>query len=206
MQSHSFPYDHIIQFYRLNTVFTPKHTVTLSELSNFCYDGKNVFLDAIVAGLSAPSLRKVDFHFRDPIWSPIVQLLRFINEIGEHYYAVQVYINNGSWMSFQNLEDDLGQRELRFNLGPWSLMRLSGALSTRLTTVKVLEVNFGLHNKAGYVWGITSRGAGSINISPASRRSRFLIPRHVRSIKIAESLTTLLPCPLWKKSSFIRAQ
>ena len=55
-------------------------------------------------------------------------------------------------MSFQNLEDDLGQRELRFNLGPWSLMRLSGAPSTRLTTVKVLEVNFGLHNKAGYVW------------------------------------------------------
>ena len=137
----------------------PKHTVTLSKLTSFYYNGSNVFLHALVAGLSAPSLRKVDFHFRDPILSPILKLPQFINEIEEHYHAVQTYIDKWSWtfhLSFQRtLEDDLGQRELCFYLGSdresftGSLMRLSSALST---TVEVLQVKFGVHDKAGYVW------------------------------------------------------
>jgi hypothetical protein len=141
----------------------PKHTVPLSKLTSFYYDGSNVFLHALVAGLSAPSLRRVNFNFRDPIRSPIVQLPRFINEIEEQCSKLQVYINKSwlSWvfyLSFQKTPEDDLEHELSFELGPdresfpGSLMQLSGALSTRLTTVEVLQVKFGLYNEVGYVW------------------------------------------------------
>lgn len=68
---------------------TPK-VVLFSRLACFRYVGPSVYLDALVAKLSAPSLQDVDFYFHDDIWPSIEHLPRFINEIRECYHAVQV--------------------------------------------------------------------------------------------------------------------
>lgn len=142
----------------------PKDTVPLSKLTSFCYTGSDVFLQALVAGLSASSLLNVNIyvkHFRDTIRSPTVHLSRFIDEIEEHYHAAHVIIADLSSffsLSLLTLEYAWGQRELCFELGrdsePFSesLMRMSGALSTRFSAVEELSIRFGYHSRAGYVW------------------------------------------------------
>jgi F-box-like len=59
---------------------TLKDIVTLSKLTSFHYAGHGVFFDAIVAGLSAPSLRDLNMQFCIEIMSLTVHPLRFINE------------------------------------------------------------------------------------------------------------------------------
>jgi hypothetical protein len=53
---------------------TPKDTVILSKLTRFSYSGPSVLLNALVAGLSAPSLGDVSIKFPDAIWPPVVHL------------------------------------------------------------------------------------------------------------------------------------
>ena len=69
---------------------TPKEVVPLSKLTKFCYVGSSVFLDALVAGISAPYLQNVDVKFRDAIQPPTVHLSRFIGEIEEHYQIIHL--------------------------------------------------------------------------------------------------------------------
>jgi hypothetical protein len=57
-----------------------KDIVPLSKLTYFRYVDHNVFLDALVACLLAPSPRNVFVDATQTIW-PIVHLPRFINEI-----------------------------------------------------------------------------------------------------------------------------
>jgi hypothetical protein len=59
---------------------TPKDIVLLSNLTHFRSVGYDMlFLDVLVAGLSAQSLQDVDINFIGN-WPPIVHLSRFINE------------------------------------------------------------------------------------------------------------------------------
>ena len=69
---------------------TPKDIVPLSNLQHFRYNCHSASLNALAAGLSAPSLRDVFFQFHDEILPPTVQLHRFIDEIDEQYYVAEV--------------------------------------------------------------------------------------------------------------------
>ena len=71
---------------------TTKDIVLLPKLTCFHYIGRSVLLDALVAGLSAPSLQDVSIQFAGETLPPIVHLPRFISEIEEHYHAVYVAI------------------------------------------------------------------------------------------------------------------
>jgi hypothetical protein len=127
---------------------TPKDIVPLSKLTDFRYIGHSLFLDAIVAGLSAPSLLDVDILFDD--LPPIVHLPRFINEIEERYHAVHVTFHEWEFsFSLQTQSEHINKNgKSRFKLGPVprhsqvSTIRISGALSTKLTTVEELHVTF----------------------------------------------------------------
>ena len=74
----------------LPLTYRPNDIVLLSKLTWFRFVGHSVFLDALVVGVSAPSLRDVDLKFSNEFWPPIVHFPRFINEIEEQYHAVHV--------------------------------------------------------------------------------------------------------------------
>ena len=124
--------------------------IPLSDLTCFRYVGHSVFLDALVAGISAPHIQDLSMEFFDAIFVPIVHLTRFINETEEHYYAVHVTFHR-EWVFRLSL---LTQSEYFHYRKPtskasrvprWSpgrIMRMSGALSAKLTTVTLLRVTF----------------------------------------------------------------
>jgi hypothetical protein len=126
---------------------TPKDIVPLSKLTQFLYYGHTVFLEALVAGLSAPSLQDVDFGFLVRIRPLIVHLPRFINEIEEHYHAIHVHVTHEDELRFSLLTQSeyISRCKPHFNLRSSKvttdlLTRMSCALSTKLTFVKELRV------------------------------------------------------------------
>lgn len=126
---------------------TPKDIIPLPKLTRFSYVGPSIFLDALVAGLSAPSLRGVNIKFVDAIWPPIVHLPRFINEIEERYHTVYVaFLELDICLSLQDQSEFIGDcdpcLELGSSMRSESLMRMSCALSTRLANVEELHVTF----------------------------------------------------------------
>jgi hypothetical protein len=126
---------------------TPQDIIPLPKLTRFRYDGHSVFLDALVAGLSAPSLRDVNIRFVDVIRLPMVHLLRFINEIEERYHAAHVTFQHFYHLWVLTQSEYISHCEPRFALrspsgSPESLMRMGSVLSTRLTIVEDLSVSF----------------------------------------------------------------
>ena len=128
---------------------TPQNIVPLSKLTCFLFVGNSLFLDALAAGLSTPSLQDVDFEFYNDIWPPITHLPRFIDEIKEHYHVVHVALQDWHFhLSLLTQSEYNGHCKPRFKFGPvltpysQSIMQISSALSTRLTTVAVLRVTF----------------------------------------------------------------
>ena len=130
---------------------TPKDIVTLSKLTFFRYIGHDIlFFDALVAGLSAPSLRDVEVQYCAGIWPPmVVHIPRFINEIEEHYHVVHVVFQ--AWLFHLSLLSQSGyisHCKPGFKFGTISLlpsesiMRMSGVLSTTLATVEELHLSF----------------------------------------------------------------
>ena len=140
-------------FGSLSQPSTPEDIVPLSNLTCFRYVGHPVFLSAVLAGFSAPSLRDVDFSFSESILSPIVHLPRFITEIEEQYNSARVHIPNNSTprnsISFSLLthSESTGHCEPSFKLTSpgiclTPIMQMSSALSTRLSTIGELRVIF----------------------------------------------------------------
>ncbi|KAH9994200.1 hypothetical protein BJV77DRAFT_995298 [Russula vinacea] len=134
---------------------TTKDIVLLSKLTCLYYIGPGVLLDALVAGLSAPSLHDANIHFSDTTLPPIVHLPRFINEIEERYYAVHVSFQGSFFrLSFLTQSESIGHCYPHFTLSldmsynqetitrQEKIMRISGALSTRLTIMEELRVTF----------------------------------------------------------------
>jgi hypothetical protein len=109
-----------------------------------------LFLEALVAGLSAPSLRDVDIHNYAGIWPPmVVHIPRFLNEIEEHYHVVHVVIQTwGIDLSLLAQPGCIRHWKPGFKFGtilihpPESIIRLSAAISTTLATVEELHVTF----------------------------------------------------------------
>jgi hypothetical protein len=126
---------------------TSKAIVTLSELTSFRYNGHSVFLDFLMAGLLAPSLRDVEILVNDGIWTPIVHLPRFINAIEVHYHTAYVTFQENFGVS---LLPDTGfpstPRPLfKFESPPSPsdlIIQMCGRLSTKLTTINELYVIF----------------------------------------------------------------
>jgi hypothetical protein len=155
---------------------TPKDIVPLSKLTYFHFVGSSVDLEALAAGLSAPSLRDVNFKFRDEIWPPIVHLPRFNDEIEKSYYAVwMVFEQNDFCLSLWSKSEYFIQCEPSFNFGPVrkrnpeSIIQMSDALSTRLTTGRYSMYPFSQRiSRSGR---ILFRGAGSFGGFPVSRCS-----------------------------------
>jgi hypothetical protein len=131
---------------------TPKDKLTLSNLTSFRYIGNNIFLDALVAGFSAPSLQDValTIEFSRSKWPPIVHLPRFINGIEGRYDAVHVaFLDWGVRFSFLPPSESLSHCEPHFEMvvvrdhsPPELILYMSGVLSAMLTTVKELYVTF----------------------------------------------------------------
>jgi hypothetical protein len=127
---------------------TPRVIVPLSKLTYFYYHGSSIFLDALVAGLSAPSLRDVSIHYYLLTgWPHFVQLSRFISEIEEHYHAVHVALEGYDiHLSLLTQSEYIGHCKPRFELrsgkdnSPKFMMKMSGELSAMLTTVEDLRV------------------------------------------------------------------
>jgi F-box-like len=127
---------------------TPKTIVPLSKLTGFQYNGHSLFLDGLVAGLSAPSLLDVDIQFFDD--SPhIMHLPRFINEIEERYHAGHATFQEWDFnFSLQTQSEYTNDSKPRFKLGPVprhsevSAIRMNSVLSAKLTTVEELRLTF----------------------------------------------------------------
>jgi hypothetical protein len=129
---------------------TPKDIVPLSKLIYFRYVGYSIFLDALVAGLSAPSLLDVQIDYHVKISPRFVHLSRFINDIEEHYHAAHVSFKE-LFLSLLTQSEYISHCNPRFKLGSTSsrstksIIQMSGALSTMLTSVEELRVTFDDH-------------------------------------------------------------
>jgi hypothetical protein len=128
---------------------TPEDIVPLSKLIGFRYSGHSAFLDTLMAGLSAPSLHYVSIRFFDEIWPPGVHFTRFINEMEERYHAVQVYFRDrGFRLLLLTQSECINQHMPSVKLGPFmrrspeSIIRMSGALSMKFTTVEEIRITF----------------------------------------------------------------
>ena len=127
---------------------TPKDVVVLSKLTRFLYSGPSVSLNALTAGLSAPSLRHFNVQFPDAIWPPIVHLPRFIDEIGSHYHTIHVTLLNGDfYLRFfdqpaSELIDPCLELESHPKDFPESIIRMSSVVSARLSVAENLLISF----------------------------------------------------------------
>ena len=134
---------------------TPKDIVTLSKLRCLHFHGHGACLDFFVSGLSAPSLRDVNFEYSEfyhDIWTvnkAIQHLPRFINEIKEHYHAVHVDCKRYHFfLSLLTHSEYVSQCKPRFNFGKvsknyvHSVFQITRTLSTRLYTIEELRVTF----------------------------------------------------------------
>ena len=122
--------------------------IPLSKLTCFRYIGHSILLDAIVAGISAPSLRDFTMTFVDEILSPPVHLTRFITETEEHHRAVHVTFHEYVFRLSLLIRSDFDHcapasffsRIPRWS--PESILRMSDSLSAKLSTVEELCVTF----------------------------------------------------------------
>ena len=133
---------------------TPEDIVPLSKLKIFRYNGPSLLLNALVAGLSAPSLRDVWFNFCDDLCPPFVHLPRFIDNIEEHHHAVEAdFLQWGFRLLLLTQSEYIMRRKPCFELfidlryHRVSIMRMNGALSTRLATIEELRLTI-----ASVVW------------------------------------------------------
>ena len=122
-----------------------KDIVPLPQLTCIHYIGHVDFLEALVAGLSAPSLLDVDIDFS--IEHSIVHLHRFINEINEHYHTIHMVFRDWNFqVSFLTQPEYISQCKPHFQLGSLDsypvFLEICDAVSTRLATVQELCVSF----------------------------------------------------------------
>ena len=127
----------------------PQDIVPLPNLTRFHYAGHCVFLEALVAGLSAPYLREIRMEFSN-VSSPMVHLPRFISETEERYHAVHVTFHQRVFHLSLQTQSEYMTCHCNTNLkassiprwSPESVTPLCDALSTKLTTVEELRVRF----------------------------------------------------------------
>ena len=127
---------------------TPQDIVSLSKLTYFHYAGHSVLLDAIVAGISAPSLQDFTMTLIGGNLVPGVHLTRFISKMEENCRTVHVVFYEEvfrlSLLTHSNIINLL-PTSIHSRIPTWSpesILRMSGSLSTKLSTVEELYVTF----------------------------------------------------------------
>jgi hypothetical protein len=128
---------------------------SLSKLTSFRYRGHSTFLNTLITEVAAPSLREVDIQLHDRTLPPIPYFPQFINDINDikkHCHAVQlsldIYHIRLSLLSHSEYADSeyaghhLPRFRLRFFHSPGSVMQMSGAIYSKLSTAEELSVVF----------------------------------------------------------------
>jgi len=131
----------------------PKEGFQLGKLTAFRYRGCSAVLDTLTKGFVAPSLQDVDISLDD--WSQtlpsISHLPKFINDITEHYRAVEVTLKKQYFHflllahsgCFNHHSPQFKLSSFRFpdsNIQSW-IMRISNAFSAKFSTMEELFIN-----------------------------------------------------------------
>ena len=189
---------------------THKNIVILSKLTHLYYTGFGVWLDVLVAGISAPSLRNVDFKFSQPYYNtgpllpPVLHLPRFISEIEEYYPAIHVVFTEFSYcLSLLTQSEYISHCKPRFNFGPVSrnsqeptLIQMSNTLSTRLTSVDKLRLTFGRTNARN--WDVIPlrrllQLLPSVKALQTESKNNYFIARVLKKLEGPDDNLALLP-------------
>lgn len=144
----------------LGQLTEPKESFSLAKLTSFDYNGRGAFLDILTMGFEAPSLQDVDIFLRDQTETllPIPHLPQFINNVGEHYHAVQVVLER-DYFEFSLLahSEGVGHYSPRVRLRsrrPWWpshfrnmnirnwIMEITSMFSVKLSTMEELLIIF----------------------------------------------------------------
>ena len=152
---------HCLRHFKLQTLQTfssinslmpptnPEDTFLLSKLTSFQYQGSNLFLNALVAGFTAPSLQDVHFILDgdNDHADPISHLSRFLDGVEKLYHSVQM-ISEGDYFRIslfthsEPVDHDTPSFSFCSVCSPVSIMRMSAALSAKLSTVEELFIVF----------------------------------------------------------------
>lgn len=133
----------------LGQLTEPKESFPLAKLTSFDYYGHSAFLDILTMGFEAPSLQDVDIDLYDQTQTlpHIPHLPQFINDVGEHYHAVQVVLDR-DYFNFSLLAraEDVGDYSPRFRLRSphfrnW-IMEITSMFSAKLPTMEELLITF----------------------------------------------------------------
>ena len=121
----------------------PGDTFLLSKLTYFLYCGPSLFLSALVAGFTAPSLQNIHIILRDYDNDevPIFHLIRFLDDVEKQYRSVRViFKNNIPHASFYSeaVDHDTPSFTFFWITDSDTMMRTSAALSPKLSTVEEL--------------------------------------------------------------------
>ena len=137
----------------LGQLTEPKESFPLAELSSFHYYGHGAFLDILTLGFEAPSLQDVDIRLshKTPTPLPIPHFPQFINDVEDHYRAVQVFLER-DYFRFSLLAssgDVHCSPRVRLHLSrfPDSMFQhwiteITSMLSAKLHTVEELRIIF----------------------------------------------------------------
>ena len=126
---------------RIDGMKQPTENFSLSKLTFFHYRGYSAFLNSLTAVLAVPSLREVDISLRDTTRPPFPHVIRFINDIEEHFHAFKFILNyNGLELLFFTHSEIVGHHTPRFtlrsNILSESIPQLSTAFSAKLIAVQ----------------------------------------------------------------------
>jgi hypothetical protein len=113
--------------------------VPLPRLTFFDFDGDQVFLDVLAAGLTAPSLQTLEINFSHDHTFPIHHFSRFITEIEARYYAFRVVYNSEGYfcVSLLSESEPIDGPNPHFKIYSKDI-KISSALSTKFASVKEL--------------------------------------------------------------------
>jgi hypothetical protein len=125
----------------------PTENFSLSKLTFFHYRGYSAFLNSLTAVLAVPSLREVDISLSDTTRFTFPHIIRFINDIEEHFYAFKFILNyNCLDLLFFTHSEFVGHHTPRFTLHSNNIFellpQLSTAFSAKLIAVQEVFVFF----------------------------------------------------------------
>ena len=116
--------------------------VPLSKLPFFHFYGHRAFLDRLVSGFAAPSLRTFDMELTDNFTSPIRHISRFMADINfepESFKFRVISTDRGSFsLSLLAHSESIYDPDPHFNFYSRDVMQISNALSPRLAMVEEL--------------------------------------------------------------------
>ena len=123
---------------------TPKDIVPLLKLTRFHYCGRTIFLENLMSGLSAPSLKAACFSML--CRNPLLCLSRVIDDVREEFRSIRVTFNGkyfGISASTQSGKINDFQPPFRLSIDsvPHSIKSINGTASTKLAMAEELTLS-----------------------------------------------------------------